>query len=73
MTDNEKFVVTKKHKIKDDKSVTMSIRIDRILQRRLDDLARQSNRSRNELINLALEFAVENIEIQPGPDEDEQK
>jgi predicted HicB family RNase H-like nuclease len=73
MADNEKFIVTKKYKIKDDKSVTMSIRIDRILQRRLDDLARQSNRSRNELINLALEFAVENIEIQPGPDEDEQK
>jgi predicted transcriptional regulator len=64
MTD-KKFIVTKKPDIKEDKSVTMTIRIERTLQAELDRLANESNRSRNDLINMALQFAVENIEIKP--------
>jgi predicted transcriptional regulator len=44
----------------------MTIRIDRALQEELDRLANESNRSRNELINMALSYAVENIEIMPS-------
>lgn len=45
----EKFIVTPK----EDKSVTMTIRIDRALQEEYNDLAAKTNRSRNELISMA--------------------
>ena len=54
-----KFVVI----LKEDKSVTMTIRIDRSLQEKYNDLSKTTNRSRNELIGLALQYALENMEI----------
>lgn len=54
-----KFVITPK----EDKSVTMTIRIDRTLQERYNKLSAQTNISRNELINMALSYALENMEI----------
>jgi predicted HicB family RNase H-like nuclease len=62
---NDKFIVTTKTETKEDSSVTMTIRIDRALQEQLDLLANKSKRSRNELINMALNYAIENIEIMP--------
>ena len=56
----EKFIITPK----EDKSVTMTIRIDRSVQERYNDLSARTNRSRNELINMALQFALEHMEIQ---------
>lgn len=41
----------------------MTIRIDRILQERYNILSAQTNRSRNELIGMALEYALDNMEI----------
>lgn len=55
----EKFVVVPK----EDKAVTMTIRIDRALQERYNELSMQTNRSRNELIGLALQYALDNMEI----------
>jgi len=55
----EKFVIEPK----EDKAVTMTIRIDRILQERYNILSAQANRSRNELIGMALEYALDNMEI----------
>ncbi len=55
----DKFVVTPK----EDKSVIMTIRIERSIQSRLDELAKVSNRSRNELINVALAYALNNLEF----------
>ncbi len=55
----EKFVI----KPKTTRSVTMTIRIDRELSDKLDELALKSNRSRNELINLSLRYAFENLEF----------
>ena len=46
----EKFIVTPK----EDKSVTMTIRIDRALQEEYNDLAAKTNRSRNELISMPM-------------------
>lgn len=56
---NDDFIVTPK----EDKSVTITIRIDKALQIQLDDLANKSNRSRNELINMALEYALKNVKF----------
>ena len=55
----EKFIITPK----EDKSVTMTIRIDRAIQEKYNDLSVRTNRSRNELINLALQFALDHMEV----------
>ena len=55
----EKFVVTPK----EDKSVTMTIRRDRTLQEKYNDLASKTNRSRNELISMALQYALNHMEL----------
>lgn len=54
-----KFVVIPK----EDKSVTMTIRIDRSLQEKYNRLSNITNRSRNELISMALQYALENMEL----------
>ncbi len=53
-----KFVITPK----EDKTVTMTIRIDRELQEEYSVLAAKTNRSRNELISMALRYALDNME-----------
>lgn len=55
----DKFVVTPK----EDKTVTMTIRIDRSLQEEYNDLSVKTNRSRNELISMALRYALNNMEL----------
>ncbi len=55
----EKFVVTPK----EDKSVTMTIRIDRALQEEYNSLANKTGRSRNELIGMALQYALDHMEL----------
>ena len=54
-----KFIITPK----EDKSVTMTIRIDAALQEAYNQLAEQTNRSRNELIGMALQYALDNMEL----------
>jgi len=65
---SEKFVVTKKMPISNEKSVTFTIRIDRELQEEYDKLALASDRSRNELINLALKYAISNLKFVENTD-----
>ena len=55
----EKFVVTPK----EDKTVTMTIRIDRALQEEYNNLSAKTNRSRNELITMALKYALDHMEL----------
>lgn len=55
----EKLVITPK----EDKSVTMTIRIDRTLQEAYNALSAKTNRSRNELIGMALQYALDHMEI----------
>lgn len=58
MTNDKKdFIVTKNK----DESVTFSIRIDKSLQTELDELAAKSGRSRNELIQASIRFALDNL------------
>lgn len=56
---DDKFVVTPK----EDKTVTMTIRIDRTLQEEYNELSTKTNRSRNELISMALRYALDNMII----------
>ena len=56
----EKFIVTPK----EDKTVTMTIRIDRALQEEYNRLAAKTNRSRNELIGMILEYGLAHYEIE---------
>ncbi len=56
----EKFIITPK----EDKTVTLSIRIESALQRKYDELAEKTNRSRNEIIGMALRYALNNMELQ---------
>lgn len=58
-----KFIVTPK----EDRTVTMTIRIDRLLQEKYNDLSAKTNRSRNELITMALRYALENMELKEEP------
>lgn len=61
---NEKLVINKKGLKGEDGYKTFSIRIKDDTVERLDELSKQSNRSRNELINILLDFAISNCEVQ---------
>ena len=64
----KKFVVRHRDVMpKEDKSVTMSLRLDRSLQAEYDQLALKSGRSRNELMCKALQFAIDNLEFIDAP------
>lgn len=53
----DKFIITPK----EDKTVTMTIRIDRALQEEYNKLSAKTNRSRNELISMALQYALNHM------------
>lgn len=46
-----------------DPSVVISIRIPRDMLQALDEAAEKTRRTRNEIISMGLEFALENFEI----------
>ena len=41
----------------------MTIRIDKTIQEKYNELSAKTNRSRNELIGMALQYALDNMEI----------
>ncbi len=48
-----------------------SIRVKEDTVNKLDEIAAATNRSRNELINIMLEFGIENYEIKDNNETDE--
>ncbi|MFR6349922.1 MAG: CopG family transcriptional regulator [Enterocloster aldenensis] len=60
---DKKFIVRPKNSNSKDNKIVMTIRIDRELQEEYDKLAGKSNRSRNELISMAMRYALENLEF----------
>ena len=56
---DRKFVVTPKT----ERSVTVTVRIEMETYQRLEELVTKSARSRNELINKAIKFALDNLEF----------
>ncbi len=59
----EKLTITRKNLKGEDGYKTFSIRIKEKTAANLDLLSKQTNRSRNELINLLLDYAIENSEV----------
>lgn len=57
---NKEFVI----KPKDEKTVTFTIRIDKDIQEKFDELANKSGYSRNYLINKALRYALDNLKFE---------
>lgn len=56
--DNEKLEISKRTQ-----PVMFTIRVDKTIVDYYDSLAAETNRSRNELISMALEFAMDKIKI----------
>jgi predicted DNA-binding protein len=55
------IVSTKKFK---GNTIVVSTRLPNDLVKKLDDISKHTGRTRNELIQTCLEFAIENIEIE---------
>jgi len=56
----EKFKITKNSP----DSIVVSLRIDREVIKIIDDVSRKTDRSRNQIINMALKYALENMELE---------
>ena len=62
--DDNKMRITRKSKIKgEDGTKVISVRIKEDLLEKIDNIAGQAERSRNELINIILEKSIDNIVI----------
>ena len=59
----EKLIIDKKALKGEDGYRTFSVRIREETVKKLDQLAKETNRSRNALINLLLDYALENSEV----------
>ena len=55
----DEFLITPK----DGESIQLSVRIQKRIRDSFDQIAQKSGRSRNELINLALDFALKNAKL----------
>lgn len=62
--ENKKLVIPSK-KFRGD-SMVVSTRLPNELVNSLDKIAQQTGRTRNEIMQMCLEFAVENLEIKEG-------
>jgi len=61
---NQKIIISRRSNLKgDDGYKTFSVRAKEDTVKQLDEIASKTNRYRNELINIFLEFAVANCEI----------
>lgn len=62
---NEKLIISKKNLKGEDGYKTFSIRIKDEIVFKLNELSKETNRSRNELINILLEYAINNSKVMP--------
>lgn len=60
---DKKLVIKKRELRGDDEYRIFSIRIKEETSKKLDALSQETNRSRNELINIMLDWSIDNIEI----------
>lgn len=60
---DKKLAISKKSLKGEDGFKIFSIRLKNDTTEKLDELSQESGRSRNELINILLEFAVNNCEV----------
>ena len=62
---NEKLIINKKNLKGEDGYKTFSIRDKDEIVLKLNELSKETNRSRNELINILLEYAINNSKVMP--------
>ncbi len=62
---NEKLIINKKNLKGEDGYKTFSIRVKEEIVFKLNELSKETNRSRNELINILLEYAIKNSKVMP--------
>lgn len=60
---NDKLIIDKKNLKGEDGYKTFSIRIKDETVVKLNELSKETNRSRNELINILLEYAINNSKV----------
>ncbi len=60
---NEKLIINKKNLKGEDGYKTFSIRIKDETVNKLNKLSEETNRSRNELINILLDYAIDNSKV----------
>ena len=60
---NNKLIINKKNQKGEDGYKTFSVRIKDETVNKLNVLSEETNRSRNELINILLDYAIENSKI----------
>ncbi len=60
---NDKLIINKRKQKGDDGYKTFSVRIKDETVNKLNSLSKETNRSRNELINILLDYAIENSKI----------
>lgn len=59
----DKLIINKKNLKGDDGYKTFSVRIKEETVTRLNKLSEETNRSRNELINILLDYAIDNSQV----------
>ncbi len=62
---NEKLIINKKNLKGEDGYKTFSVRVKDETVFKLNELSKETNRSRNELINILLEYAINNSKVKP--------
>lgn len=60
---DKKLIITKKQLKGEDGHKVFSIRIKEETVKKLDAISKKTNRSRNDLINLFIDYAIENCEV----------
>ena len=60
---DKKLIINKKSYKGEDGYKVFSVRITNETVEKLDELSQKTNRSRNELVNMLLSFAIENSEV----------
>lgn len=58
-----KLIINKKNLQGEDGYKTFSVRIKEETVNKLNELSKETNRSRNELINILLDYAIDNCEV----------
>lgn len=58
-----KLIINKKNLQGEDGYKTFSVRIKDETVNKLNELSKETNRSRNELINILLDYAIDNCEV----------
>ncbi len=57
----EKKLIIRPKKFKTDTTTILSARVSTELMHRIEDLAKKTNRNRNEMVQILLDYAVDNV------------